>query len=285
MRLSLCGLLACCMTMLGETKTGLPRLDHLAPFLAEVIQHQRRLDGRAVYGVDYVCTTREWVRWFDAKGRLKSSETNTYDVYPGEPHSILVRTEHNGVPAAPARLEAERARAVKAMEDFLARKARLPQGEHDLCNTPGYHGMLVGVYGFLEHSAFFEVAADALEGRPMIRLSFRPRPGFKDPQGVLDHMQGQVWVDAADRVVAKATAWPAGARAADGLFFEMDDRKVFPDMWGQVYYRLNPSLRPDLFSRWLHDERFDFSFEVSGYQRFNVGKAQVGKVQMEATGH
>ena len=280
MRLPLCCLLACCLTTLGATETGLPRLDHLAPFLAEVIQHQRRLDGKAVYDVDYVCTTRQWVRWFDAKGRLKSSETNTYDVFPGEPQSILVQTEHNGLPTETTRLEAERTHAVKAMEDFLARKARLPQGEHALCNTPGYNGMLLGVYGFLEHSEFFEVAADALEGRPMIRLSFQPRPGFKDPQRVLDHIQGQLWVDAADRVVAKVTAWPVGARADEGLFFEMTYRKVFPDMWNLVYYRLNPSLRSDLFSRWLHNERFDFSFEVSGFQRFSVGKAQ-----MEATGH
>jgi hypothetical protein len=264
----------CGLGSLAAAGTSLPTLDHLGPLLKEVIQQQRRLDGRAVCDVDYVATVKTWTRWFDRKGRLKSSETVTYDVYPAVPKSILVQTEANGVLTEGGKLEKERDKAVKAMEGFLATKAKGAGNVHEFENAPGFR-MEMGVYGILRNAEFFDVAADSLDGRPMIRLSFRPKQGYTDPKKILDRVEGTLWVDQMDRVVAKANAWPVGTKAQDGLFFEMYHRKVFPDMWALAYFRLNPGVQPERFG----NERFDFSFEVANFQRFSVEKGQLDQAR------
>ena len=250
----------------------LPALTELPKLLQEVIHNQRLLDGRNAKE-DYLSTVKVWTRWFDRKGGLKTSETETYEHYPASPRSILILTESNGVATPTGKLEQERAKALLAMEASL-RPADARRPVVELENTPGFR-LFLGVYDLLRHSECFALGTDTLDGRPMILLSFRPRPDWVDPKGLLQHLTGTLWIDAADRVVVKAKAWVVGATEKEGLFLEVYHRKVFSDMWALVYYRINPSVRPELFKH----ERFDWSFENSQFQRCTVDPGQLKQME------
>jgi hypothetical protein len=245
-------------------------LAQVPALLKQVIQNQRRLDGRT-NNADYVSTVRVKERWFDRKGGLKSSSIQVYDHYPASPQSINILTETDGVPTAPAKLEKERAKALKAMEQYLTISTGKPIEESE--NRPGFRFYL-GVYDFLRYSDFHAVEHGSLGGRPMLLLRFRPKAGWVDPQGLVHQLSGVLWIDAAEKVVARARVWPTSLEPAETPFFEMDHQKVFSDLWALVHFRLNPAVKPELFK----NQRFDWAFNSHDFQRFSVEQGQITRI-------
>lgn len=252
----------------GEpTEYGLSEVPSLVKL---VIQNQRRLDGRNVTA-DYVSTVRVLAKQLDVQGKIKSAETQIYEHYPASPKSIVILIETNGVPTPPAKLERERGKALKAMERFLAQLNNKPVIE--LENSPGFR-INLGVYDFLRNSEFYAVDTDTLDGRKMITLKFRPKKGWVDPKGIVHKLAGTLWIDAIDKVVAKAKAWVASTNKPEDTFFEMYHKRIFSDVWSLVYFRINPAVKSELFN----SERFDWSFESYNFQRFSVDQGQITKV-------
>lgn len=245
-------------------------LSKVPSLVKEVIQNQRRLDGRNVMA-DYVSTVKVLTKRVDGHGKVKSSDTQIYEHYPASPKSIVILTETNGLPTSQTTLERERGKALKEMERFLAQLRNRPIVE--LENSPGFR-ISLGVYDFLRNSEFYAIEDDILDGRKMITLKFRPKPGWIDPKGIVHQLSGVLWIDAVDKIVAKARAWVATMAVTGDTFFEMYHKKIFTDVWSLVYFRINPAVKPDLFN----NERFDWSFESYNFQRFSVDQGKITKV-------
>lgn len=235
----------------------------------DVIRNQRAMDGR---WVDTTSTVKTFTRWFDRKARQTSCESETYEHYPALPKSVVIQVEKNGSPVSPATVAKAREKAAQTMEVYL-KSLKGAKGNRNAENCPGFR-LSLGVYAFLRNSDIYEAGQGTLDGRPMITLKFRPKTGWTDPKGLVHKLSGMLWIDAQDRVVALARAWPATKTSANGLFFEMYHKKVFNDSWALVYYRLNPALDPDLFLK----ERFEWSFENSNFQRFTVEPGTLTRV-------
>jgi hypothetical protein len=245
-------------------------LSEVPSLVKEVVQNQRRLDGRNVTA-DYVSTVKVLTKRLDGHGKVKSSDTQIYEHYPASPKSIVILTEMNGVPTSQAKLERERGKALKEMERFLAQLGNKPIVE--LENSPGFR-ISLGVYDFLRNSEFYTVEDDLLDGRKMITLKFRPKAGWIDPKGIVHHLSGVLWIDANDKIVARAKAWVTTMTTSAEPFFEMYHKKIYSDVWSLVYFRINPAVKPELFN----NERFDWSFENYDFQRFSVDQGQITKV-------
>jgi hypothetical protein len=258
-------------TLLSQQSKELP-LSEVPSLIQEVIQNQRRLDG-AASTADYVSTVKVWTKRFDRKGQLEKSSTQVFEHYPATPRSITILTETDGIPTAPNKLERERLKAIKEMERFLAAQTKKKTNESE--SVSGWPKINLGVFPILRNSEFYAVGHDVLDGRKMLTLQFRPKPGWIDSKGIVHQLSGTLWIDASDKIVAKAKAWVATMSPVDGLFFEEHHKKVFDDTWAKVYFRLNPAVRPELFK----DERVDWSFENYNFQRYSVGQGQIKKVE------
>jgi hypothetical protein len=243
--------------------------DKIASMVRDIIRNQRSMDGRFV---DYTSTVKTFTRWYNRKGKLTSCDTETYEHYPALPKSVVIQVEKNGSIVPSSVVAKERERGLQTMNRYLqSLKGANRNGYAE--NSPGFR-LSLGVYPFLRNSDIYEAGQDTLDGRPMVTLKFRPKAGWTDPKGLVHKLSGMLWIDAQDKVVALARAWPATKSSADGLFFEMYHKKVFNDAWALVYYRLNPALDPDTFLK----ERFDWSFENSNFQRFTVEEGTVTRM-------
>ena len=246
------------------------QLNEIPQLIQEVIHNQKMLDGKGLT-VDYVSSVRASTKWFDRKGQLKSSELHVYDQYPAYPKSILIFTETNGIPTKPSKLEHERSNALKEMERFLALRNKIPS-VLEFENSPGYR-IYLGVYPFLRNSEFYKIENDSNEGRPSIKLGFRPKTGWVDPKGIMHHLSGDMWIDLTDKIVVKLIAWVTETDLPQNLFFEMSYKMVFPETWCLTHFRINPSVNSGLFK----NERFDWSFDSSDFQRFSIQQPQTSR--------
>lgn len=184
---------------------------------------------------DYTFRMKVVFRETDRRGRVKET-TRTYEMYgagPRRPKVFGVKVEQDGARVSPGQLEKERARAGANMERAereqsaeggqSAERAAPGQGAAE----PGYftwqfrprkgfpRGIRVSPTDFLEKCDFHSPRRGTLNGRDVIILAFRPRPGatLADDIQYLSEVEGAVWIDAADKVVIRLEAYPPAAKA------------------------------------------------------------------------
>jgi hypothetical protein len=186
---------------------------------------------------EYTYVTHSTRREKDKKGKEKL-ETFTFDVFfptlksGAHTKGILVVTSHNGVPVPANELEKERARAAERTEkeeEKLAREAPVPP---IVASDPATGMLPLGVYGrsasnretlggkysaqlsvrtFLKTCDLSLARREQIEGRETLIFTFAPRPDaqFADNERYIAQLAGEIWIDAADRIVTRLAGWPA----------------------------------------------------------------------------
>lgn len=210
-----------------------------------------------IYNYAYTQTYVEYE--LDKRGLVKGQSSKSYEVFNavvgGVSRLIQVQVAEDGVAFDAEKVERGRARAVKELAEAEA-SAPAPQADAPNPETRPQaaakprlwsEGIKVWVHGFgfrdrshwwvrptdfFEGHEFYAPRRVVFEGRRAILLNFRPRAdyaynagvardaeGFKEFSRVLAGLGGRVWIDEADRVVAKLEAVPAAelsGRAAAG---------------------------------------------------------------------
>jgi hypothetical protein len=185
---------------------------------------------------EYTYTMNSASRSKDKEGQIKT-ESTTYEVFIPTLKSgtrgkgILVETSRNGVPVPAAELEKTRAQAGERLEKAEDKNARETATPPD--SDPDVKGMLpLGMYTHTtnSHSSFTSKGSAALaihtflrtceltlvrrvqlDGRATLVFSFRPRTDaqFKDNEKYIAQLNGEIWIDAQDRIVTRLAGWPS----------------------------------------------------------------------------
>src|SRR5262245_4765449 len=228
-------------------------------------------------------------REFDQRGKLVE-HVSAYEAYPiivlgGRRHVICLISE-DGAPVSPKRLKKERQQAAKEIEmaehDSALQPSVAPAAGAEKYVAAGIGvsqaggGVWIGVSQFLRHCQFGEPRYERLANRDMIALDIHSCASNVSAlrERYLAEMAGIVWVDAADKIVARLEAWPKRAMIeqeipsappdAETIIYEQ--MRLPNGLWVPKRIRLNAIGKAALFN----GTDKDMTFEFSHYQRFNI---------------
>jgi len=186
----------------------------------------------------YSFTQTETDQSIDKKGSIKSVQSRVFEVYPiilnKHARIIYVQVSENGVAFSPEKIAAERERAAKQTMELEERSKSSTSPASPYRPTFWSYGIKVEKHARLSKSYWYIRPTDFLlgyefsapqlvsfNGRKTILLSFRPRPGYvydatnvPYPEGIEDYgramsqLGGRLWIDAADKVIARIEASP-----------------------------------------------------------------------------
>ena len=255
----------------------------IADLLGETCQRSREMAARIF---DYTYTLETTERELDARGQVRRETVKVYEAYPARGRrTVLVLLSENGTPRRAEQVERERRRAANDLSAAEARQqanlngangerpaaAGTAAGGTSPCPFPlsrSSRELLRARYSlnwtdFLATQEFFAPRRALLHERETIVFSFRPRAGLQanDPAArVLAQLGGRIWLDAADRIIARLEAFPL-AEAASGAEITMFPTEPRPDApvtfawtrlpngtWLQSLFQFNSYGRENIFA-------------------------------------
>ncbi|HVS81237.1 MAG TPA: hypothetical protein VHE60_05850 [Pyrinomonadaceae bacterium] len=242
----------------------------------------------------------------DKKGKTKES-TTTYEVFiptlksGTHTRGILVVTSRDGIPVPPNELEKERLQAGERLgkeEDKIAREAPV-QAEPNSDSQKGmpplgtYNSMAINrtafgmrrggarlaIHTFLKKCDLTLARHEQNSGRETLVFNFGPRPDaqFNDEEKYIAQINGEIWIDAQDRIVTRLIGWPASAqdknKSINQPSADQEPPAVYVDMmrlkegiWLPHVVRINGVDYPKLFDGITEDS----SSSYSNYVRFST---------------
>jgi len=248
---------------------------------------------------EYTYVQARLSREFNQRGELVE-HASVYEAYPvtirGRHRHILSLISEDGAPVSPKRLKKERQRAAKEMETAERDRGLQPIGTPTALDekyvTAGFgvsqagDGVWVGVSQFLRQCRFGAPRYGRLGDRDVIVLNIQPPAGGASDlrERYLARMDGVIWIDVADKVVARLEAWPRHIATetampslppnAETLVYEQT--RLPNGLWVPRRIRLNATGKAELFN----GTDKDMTFEFSRYQRFNTEAKDLEQVRL-----
>jgi hypothetical protein len=157
----------------------------------------------------------------------RTEKVRLYEAYPmrmkNRHRHVIILVSIDGVPLSKERAEQERAAAVGRMEQVEREESGLGEGGGDdryvsvgLDISPDGAGVIFGISQFLRQCEFSAPRRAQVANRESLALAFRPRADvvFAPREQYITQLVGEVWIDAADKVVTRLEAWLPGRGAA-----------------------------------------------------------------------
>jgi hypothetical protein len=272
--LCLAGFILFCFAVslaLAQKASPLPEIPQL---MREVREHQRQLDAvRENYTYTSLQTTQE----IDAKGQVKKTEIEEYEIFFVHGHPIARLVKKDGKALDEHEQQKETERVTKAVE-----KAGQPD--------PPKPGQELSLSQVLESVDVRNPRREIYRGRPTIVFDFMGRKDLKAhgmAQDASKRLQGTVWVDEADRMVAHLDVslndnFHVGgglvANIEKGSNFHFDQAPVNGEIWLPTGVEVTMAARILL----LKGIREHFTEQDSNYQRFRVETQQTKDAKVVA---
>jgi hypothetical protein len=234
---------------------------------------------------EYTYKVRTVTRERKDDGKVKEESSVAEMIFPNlkvfrpkRPTFSWVIIERNGKPLPPERLSKERLKLGKRLERAeREQEEAVPDSDRlDLITLSACaRGRCVKVFGesMLAGCDFSEPRRATLGGRETIEIAFRPRPGAVFPEGyeTAYRAEGMLWIDVADRVIARVTVWPQGTSGeGDGstrrAAASRDWVRTREGAWLPRYNHFNALDYPELFP----GVGLEYTSEIFDYQHFNV---------------
>ncbi|HEY3203222.1 MAG TPA: hypothetical protein VGL03_06130 [Thermoanaerobaculia bacterium] len=270
--------LATCPVSAAEASRPLPEP---RAFLEEVRQNLR--SDRFLLE-QYTFTEQFTERRLDAKGGVKKTRMDLYEVYPSaEPGKMYRRlVAREGQPLSERQLaEQDRKQEQKvekkerrlAEEDEIGRQKRLAKEEEDRREERDV------IEELFRMDDIAVAGREALDGRPTILVTFAPKPGYRpvtDGGKVLQKLEGRAWIDEQDKQLVRIEArlldslgvGPGRvARLQKGATAYFQRRKVNDEIWLPAEARFTGAAKLLL----LFGARVDIHSRYGDYKKFSVG--------------
>lgn len=241
----------------------------LAQLLAEVMRNQRRMNAQLG---EYTALFKSTLRSYDRQGKLDEEIVWSGENYQSLQRNIEIRLAKNGQPLTDKKIEQERQRAIQSLtRDAEARQRRVaarPDAE-----GPEYGASMGEVhfssFAIIRGSETYNLREARWQGRRVLLVDFRPRPGFTPPGKELKwlaQLVGTLWIDADDKVVVKMQARLPEAAPGDGVIFHQELIRMPDGVWLSREMQINCSPRPEL----CHGLRRAWLQEFSRHQKFTA---------------
>jgi hypothetical protein len=255
----------------ASQQPGAKPLPEIRQLIEQVREHQRQLDKvREGYTYTSIQTTQD----VDSNGQVKKTETNEYEIFFVNSHSVSRMVKKDGKPLDEHEEKKETERVTKEAE----KAAQTPpdqevEGQRQVSITQ--------MLGLMEVR---NPRRDVYKGRPAIVFDFVGRKDAKTHGMVEDaskKLEGTLWIDEADRQVAHMDVrFIDNFRVAGGLVatiqkgssFHFDQSPINGELWLPTGAEANVDARVLL----LKGVRQRFTERDSDFKRFRVD-AQTGK--------
>ena len=256
---------------------GARPLPDLEPLMKAITANQEKLEGLRER---YTCRLVEIERKHDGDGRVKETETHTYDVTPIGDEFIERLMSTNGKELSASEREKEDKRVQKVVEEMVKRQEK----KHEKKERARARGEQeekekdVTIKDFLRISEITSVRREMFRGHEVIAFDFEPRKGFKGKnraEEIVNKLAGTIWVDEPAQQVARLEARLtdsfkiAGgvlASIAPSTAFVFEQDKIDNEVWLPSFMEANLSVRLLLFAK------FNRSMErrYSEYKKYQI---------------
>lgn len=249
--------------------------------------------------LEYTWTARVTDREHGKRGEVRKESSSLYEVYPVQGEFARKLLERDGVPVSRERAESELKHAAERLEKAAREEQKRAEAKpatapvqtpeqsqnpsglpsfgfstgHRESNGFGSTEISLAVWRFFRYCEFSNPRRETFKGRDSIILDFRPRADFRpadELQKPYARLRGRVWIDSADKAVARLEAWPADApTSADAhapdpaVVFE--HARVAEGVWLERLVRLKTYGRKQIFN----GIELDFTKEVTDFKRFS----------------
>lgn len=263
--------------------------------LSEVALKEKSMLARRL---EYTWTAKMTDRERGKRGEVKKESSSLYEVYPVRGEFARKLLERDGVPVSRERADRELRQAAERLEKAAREEQRraeskptpTPQTPEESRNPSGLpsFGFSTGhresngfssaeislaVWRFFRYCEFSNPRRETFKGRDTIVLDFRPRADFRpadELQSPYARLRGRVWIDDADKAVARLEAWPDDApTSADAPASEpsvvFEHARVAEGVWLERLVRIKTYGRKQIFN----GIELDFTKEVTDFKRFS----------------
>ncbi len=234
----------------------------------------------------YTYTEKQTDRETDQTGQLREKKSETFELTFYKGNRIRRLIEKNGKLLSPDELEDENKRVEKRVRDIEkkeAEKAKKASKERDLAQDASgppdaERGQRISISDVLRASKLTNPRREQFRGRDVIVFDFEPLPGYK-PQKNYEKFFGKtvgaIWVDAADKQVARVEARlveaykVAGGMLAslkEGATFVLEQNRVNDEIWLPTRADINLSVKVLMIKGFTANS----VIEYGNYKRFNV---------------
>ena len=248
--------------------------------------------------LNYTYRLRKIRRELNDQGKAVVEQAQEFEAYPVRGQHILIQLTQNGLPLSDAEVAWQRRRAGEKLE--RAEREAEQQKQADRAAEDEAEGYpAAGVYGRVQRRIIAitidpatvlragDLTAPRLEplgDRPTVVFDFRLRPGAELPpqRAYLARLTGRVWIDVADKVIARIEAWPTdesrktdppqAAGAEPRLVYQQT--KLATGAWVPTLMRINSGGNPALFN----GLNWDVAFVFTDYKQF---KTSVEELKVE----
>jgi hypothetical protein len=252
-------------------------LPDLEPLMKSIIANQEKIDALRER---YTCRLVEIERKHDGDGKVKGSDTRTYEVTPVGEAFVERLISVNGKELSPGEREKEDKRVQKEVEDIIKRREKKERqkerarerGEKEQDEND------VTIMSFLRISEITSVRREVFRGHEVIAFDFEPRKGFKPrnrSEEIVNKLAGTIWVDeTAQQIVRLEARLTDSFKIGGGLLasispstaFVFEQDKIDDEVWMPSVIEVNLSARILLFAK------FSRSIErrYSDYKKYQV---------------
>lgn len=237
--------------------------------LVEAAQSKQKEFSSELLGYTY--TLKRSMQELNDKGEIKKERVQVFQVFPvahGMP--VIMLLSENGKDLSPTQLAKEKARANK---EWRKRKkdSEKGEGQTELQETPF----------FLQGSEFTMLRTERYNNSDVIVLRFKPRRDFnpaKDSEKFALSLEGELWIDIAEKAIVKldaklAESYKTGllghiSPLEPGTSLIIESSPISNDLWATTRIEFIPGQINSLFSKTVHYHRKQKD-EMSDYRPFN----------------
>lgn len=253
-------------------------LPELEPLMKAITENQDKVDEMRER---YTCRLVQIDRKLDGDGRIKETETRTFEVTPLGERSVERLMSVNGKELSAFEREKEDKRVQKEVEDTIKRREKKEQKE-ERSRAKGEKEKEddgdIEIKDFLRISEITSVRREMFRGHEVIAFDFEPRKGFKPKsraEAIVNKLAGTIWVDETAQQVARLEARltnsykiGGGVLASIGASTALsyDQEKIGDEVW------MPSSMEANISARFLLLAKINHSVEkrYSEYKKYQI---------------
>jgi hypothetical protein len=235
-------------------------LPDLEPLIKSITANQEKIDEMRER---YTCKLLEIERKHDGDGRVKGSDTRTYEVTPVAGDFVERLMTLNGKDLSASDREKEDKRVQKEIEDVLKRREKKDR-QKERARSRGEKEEKdddLEISDFLRISEITSVRREMFRSHEVIAFDFEPRKGFKPKnraEEIVNKLAGTIWVDEAAQQIARLEArltdsFKIGggvlASVSPSTAFVFEQDKIGDEVWLPSLMEANISVRLLMFAK------------------------------------
>src|SRR6185295_2887883 len=257
----------------SQDSRPLPELDSL---MKSITENQEKIEEMRER---YTCKLVEIERKHDGDGRVKGSDTRTYEVTPVGLALVERLMSVNGKELSASEREKEDKRVQKEIEEVLKRREKKDQ-QKERARARGEKEEKddeLEISDFLRISEITSVRREMFRSHEVIASDFEPRKGFKPKnrsEEIVNKLAGTIWVDEAAKQIARLEArltdsFKIGggvlASISPSTAFVFEQDKIGDEVWLPSLMEANISVRLLVFAKFSRSVERRYS-EYKKYQ-------------------